>query len=166
MSLAGDCYLTTIHKQILTLRSQYYQEAKGRYFLYPTQAAQLHLCLSALASMEEENDPLCLARANMFMGSAYGYAHALQIAKKYFKRSVDIIKKYEIRFVPIPTGGTAQQRSNILASREALEEVRERAAFLAQTLHTKTWAYLVGHSPFNMGFEFFGGSKSEVPVSF
>lgn len=117
--------------------------------------------------MKEEDDPLALAQANLFMGSAYGYAQALGTGKKYLKRSVEIIRRHKLRFVTISTGDRATQRVDILSSQEVMDEVHERAAFLAQTLFIETLAYIMGQTSSNRtGIIFDHTDKSEPLVSF
>lgn len=115
--------------------------------------------------MNEEDDPLALAQANLFMGSAYGYAQSLKTGKKYLKRSAEIIRRHKLRFVKTSIGKNAEQRSNILSSQEVLDEVQERAAFLAQTVYVEILAYLMGQTPSTFGFNPGHPNDSETTVS-
>lgn len=144
---------------------QLYQERLGAYSLLPIQAVHLVSTLEALESMDELGDPLAIAQANSLIGSAFGYANALRKAKGFLRKSVEIVRRNNVRFVEIQSGEAAQQRLDIRSSPELLEQVHERAVVLAQMVHVEILSYLIGQQPSTMGLNYDAENTSEMNVS-
>lgn len=88
----------------------------------------------------------------------YRYTHAFREAKRYYKTSMNIVKRNHIRFVTASTGGS------VYHSPEILEKVHEKAALLAQMVHLEVHVYTTGQATFSSAFELPDEFKSELTV--
>jgi hypothetical protein len=122
-----------------------YQEQQGFFCSLPAQAFHLRRTLKSFASMREEDDPFNFALANFYMGLSNGYIQNVKTSIRLLRRSVEVVRRNGIRFVPISSGDACQQHHDSLSSiPEFSEDVHERAAFLSQMLYTESFLFLAG----------------------
>lgn len=117
--------------------------------------------------MKEVEDPLVFAQANFYLGSAAVHCSSATVGKRYLKRSVDIIRRNNIRFVPAPADHEAVSKvagpNSLLV--EPLELVEERVTLLTQMVGIEIFIYLLGQpSAVLTGFELPQEEKPEYPV--
>lgn len=148
----GDLSGTFIHPFFIHFANlagaQAFQEQQGHFGLLYIQALHLHFTLEAFHTMKEEDDPFALAQANFFMGMAYGHIQKIHVAARYLKRSVGIVRRNRIRFIPMLSG---DETNDLCSLPPFSEEVHERAAFLAQMLYSEIVVYLLGQPGANLG---------------
>jgi hypothetical protein len=94
--------------------------------------------------MREQDDPISLARAFWAMAIVYTFPSSIRAAERYLLRSVDIIRRHNLRFVPMSTGDTTQQVGISSFIPPFSEQLHERIAFLADMLHVETFLYIAG----------------------
>lgn len=144
--------------------AQIYQEQQGSFCVLRVQAVHLRLAVDALATMKEEDDPFAFAQAYFYMGLANGYVQNVNTSIRLLRKSVETVRRNNIRYVPFSIGDATQQEPNILASLpEFSEEVHERAVLLSQMLHSETFMYIVGQ-PGEGGYHCEDDLKGVLPV--
>lgn len=120
-----------------------------------------------LKGMNEKEDPFTVAQANFYLGTAAIYCRSVGVGKRYLKRSVDIIRRNNIRFVPIPRDEayTGQGANTVLSSVEPMELIEERVTLLAQVVSMELLIYLVGQPSLVLtGIEVLKDEEPELPV--
>lgn len=90
--------------------------------------------------MEEDDDPLTLAHACYLVAMTHSHLQVWSMAQKLTKRSMEIIRRRNIRFVMAEQKETSTSPPTIPA---LSEEIHERVAFLASVLYTETFLYLI-----------------------
>lgn len=166
--LRGDTSSTILHPFFIHFGhlcgSQFYQEEHGQYFLLSIQAGHLLLSQEALKTMQEKGDPFTYAQAHFYMGFAYTYARSVVLGNRLLKRAVEVIRRNNIRFVPMSTGDLAEHNL-VSAVVEPLDLMRERVTLLSGVVFIGIIFYLVGQPALVLGFTFEDDYKSAMPVS-
>lgn len=124
-------------------------------------------CQETLKSMEDETDTLALAQANFYIGAAAVHCRSVNTAKRYLKRSIKIVRRNNIRFVPTPTDYnlTGPGMNSTASSAEHPEAVEERVTLLAQMVSMELMFYFLGQAyPMMKGIEVIKDEASEFPV--
>lgn len=100
----------------------------------------------ALKDMKEADDPLAFAQANFYLGFAYSYCRSLRVEKRYIERTMEIIRRNDIRFVPMSKGNSLPGEELDAASPmvDLLDLTQERVTFLAEVVSVEIMFYLVG----------------------
>lgn len=168
--LSGDTSSPILHAFFIHFANlagaQFYQERCRSYSFLAIQARHLFLARQAIKRMTEKEDPLAFAQANFYMGSACCYARSMPSGKRYLKVTVEILRRNNIRFVPVSEGDSAQHELNTVPSLEPLELVRERVTLLTQVVFVEVMFYLLGQPSLVVGFNVGQDYKSELPVRF
>lgn len=147
--------------------AHFYQERLGRYCLHHIQARHLQATLDALHCMKEEDDPLALSQAFWCMCMIHACAQSHKLAKIYLRKSLEIIRRHDIQFVPTSRGDAASQERNVCSPLPPFSEtLHERAAFLGQMLYGEVFVYISSQpgprthiGPFDEDF-----NNNELPV--
>jgi hypothetical protein len=144
---------------------QLYQELAGSYSFLSIQASHYWTALEALEDMKED-DPMSLAWAHLAVGTIYAYTHRFHASKVHIRKSINIVKRNDIRFVPVSADNTGSQPGPSVISHisEYSDEVYERVSFLCYLLYGQVWCYLAGQPAAEPAFNFDQNIINEMPV--
>jgi hypothetical protein len=146
--LRGDTSNAVIHPFFIyfahALGSRLYQESTGVPSFLLVTVVSMQLAWEALASTREEDDPFTMAQIYQVLSTGFIHCGRLRAAGPLIERAVGILKRNNIRFVPISSSDAAQVGANISAgTSQCSEEVRERAACLARLMQSEYHLHLV-----------------------
>jgi hypothetical protein len=139
----GDLSNTVIHRFFTYFMTVYGchldQECRRNFDLIHVQASLTQLCLEAVLTMVEADDPFSFIQAYCFMASSCFYTYTYVPATRYLKKAVDIARKRGIRMVDrsFSNSSDSPDHNTIMdPPPEYLESVQERVATLVELIST------------------------------
>lgn len=149
--ISGDLSGELIHEFFIHFANlagcHLYQERAGSYCILYIQAAHLQSTLDAFSRMKEEDDPLAYAQACWSLSAAYGTALSMKLATFYFRKSVEVIRRNNIRFTPeLETSVLNMEDMASVSAQQpyTMDHVHEKVAFLGQMVYLETAFYIAG----------------------
>lgn len=118
----------------------HYQLSQMEFSLWGPQGVLGQLAFRFLSMIRPEDEPLTFARAHWMVALALMTVGNPNLAWKHYRRSVTVIKRHDIRFVPkvvIDYPGIPFVTSGFIPS----EEDHERVAFLSKVLYLEAFLY-------------------------
>lgn len=124
-----------------------YQERRGDFTYLYLIGLNMQMAWEAVAGMREEDDPFLLAQTYHYLFFGFMHSNNLIPAKRFLRRSAGIVKRYNIRFVPISNSDAAAHSSHVVSSIPPFsDEIWERAVLLAKLVYSDIHLHLVtGH---------------------
>jgi len=167
----GDLSNTVIHRFFTYFMTVYGchldQERRRNFDLIHVQALLTQLCLEAVLTMVEADDPFSSIQAYYFMANSCFYTYTYVPATRYLKKAVDIAKRHGIRMVDrsFSNSSDSPNHNTIMdPPPEHLESVQERVATLVQLISTPLQYRLLTGKDIPMSNYLEDQFRSELPV--
>ena len=164
--MRGDRSNTVIHPFFVYFAQLFgcniFQERNGEYSHLYTMCIYLRLTKEAIASMSEDDDPLSFAEACQFMSLWCTYNHNTILGKEYFVKAIQIVNKYDIRFVSQSPRNPSQPHAPSWP--RFSDEIAERVVFLSQLICLQVHLHLITGDSEDICYDLRQQFLNELPV--